>query len=94
MEIGDFIVLEKIEDKRFNGFHPNMIDVGNTEIRGYYLNEIKEGEQLFLYPRKTTTLSYSGKTSPIVKYDKENQLLETANSVYKVHINKEVDWVF
>lgn len=93
MEIGDYIVLEKIKDKRFNGFHPNGIDVGNTEIRGYYLNEIKEGEQLFLYSRKTTSY-YSGKTSPIVKYDKENELLETANSVYKVHINKEVDWVF
>lgn len=45
---GKYIRLTKLEDLKFDGDHPNGINVGNTAIQGICADEPKEGEQLFL----------------------------------------------
>ncbi len=94
MKIGDYIILEKIEDKKFEGFHPNGINVGNNLIRGYYKEPVEIGKQLFLYSKEiifegtTFPSSPTCRTSKVEKLDIENMLLETMNSIYKITIKE------
>ena len=48
--IGKYVVLTKLSDDMFGGFHPNGIDVGSKLIQGYLRDEPTPNKQLFLYP--------------------------------------------
>ncbi len=83
---GKYIKLTKLEDLKFEGFHPNGVNVGNTTIQGICIDEPKIGESLFLH----SGLGYSQCwTSKVVSFDKDEMLLTTKNSIYKIEIHEE-----
>ena len=91
---GKFIILEKLDGK----FRQDL-PVGNTLIRGYCLEEPKVGYQFFLYssaedvkigesviPKEDLLTAW---TSVVREIDLENNIIKTANSVYKIEIRDE-----
>lgn len=83
---GKYIKLTKLEDLKFDGNHPNGINVGNTRIQGRCIEEPKVGEQLILQ----SGISYGTCwTSKVVSFNKDKMILTTENSVYKVDIHEE-----
>ena len=91
---GKFIILEKL-DRKFRQDLP----VGNTLIRGYCLKEPKVGYQFFLYssaedvkigesviPKEDLLTAW---TSVVREIDLENNIIKTANSVYKFEVKDE-----
>lgn len=92
MEIKNkYLVLKKISDDRFNGNHPNGVNVGSTIIQGYPKLGINVGEQLFLFPSLKFTSSPQAWTSVVKSFDKKNMILKTANSTYKIQELNEKD---
>lgn len=83
-----FLVLEKIEDKRYNGAHPNNINVG-YKLKGWCIDEPVVGEALFLYVSKSLQTTPTAWTSKIEKVDVKNMLIETKNSIYKVTFDED-----
>lgn len=96
---GKFVILEKLDGK----FRQDL-PVGNTLIRGYCLEEPKVGYQFFLYSsaedvkiRMNETESYTipkedllcAWTSVVREIDLENNIIKTANSVYKFEVKDE-----
>lgn len=81
------ITLTKIEDKRFEGQHPNGINKGDT-LRGYLLDEIRVGEQVELYIPFASMKNLTGWTSKVVSFDQEKMIIQTLNSTYKIEINE------
>ena len=88
---GKFVILEKLDGK----FRQDL-PVGNTLIRGYCLEEPKVGYQFFLYssaedvkigesviPKEDLLTAW---TSVVREIDLENNIIKTANSVYKFEI--------
>ena len=91
---GKFIILEKLDGK----FRQDL-PVGNTLIRGYCLEEPKVGYQFFLYssaedvkigeeiiPKEDLICAW---TSVVREIDLENNVIKTANSVYKIEVKDE-----
>ena len=91
---GKFIILEKLDGK----FRQDL-PVGNTLIRGYCLKEPKVGYQFFLYssaedvkigesviPKEDLLTAW---TSVVREIDLENNIIKTANSVYKFEVKDE-----
>ena len=91
---GKFIILEKLDGKFRQG-----LPVGNTLIRGYCLKEPKVGYQFFLYssaedvkigesviPKEDLLTAW---TSVVREIDLENNIIKTANSVYKFEVKDE-----
>ncbi len=81
---GKYVKLTKLEDLKFNGFHPNGINVGNTDIQGICVDEPKEGEAFIMQAGFGYGTCW---TSAVVSFDEETMLLTTKNSVYKVEID-------
>lgn len=81
-----YIKLTKLEDLRFDGNYPNGINVGNTSIQGICVDEPKIGEQLFMQAGFGYSTCW---TSKVTKFDEENMLLHTKNSIYKIEIHEE-----
>lgn len=67
---GKYIVLTKIEDLKFNGNHPNNINVGSKEIQGYCHSEPEISEQLTLHYNKVQR-SVCAWTSEIVNTEQD-----------------------
>jgi 2-keto-3-deoxy-galactonokinase len=84
--IGKYLQLKKEEDLVFKGNHPNFINVGNKEIKGFCVKEPVVGEQFYLYPSKKMHFRPSSWTSKVVSVDTENQKITTENSVYSYTI--------
>lgn len=83
---GKYVVLTKLEDLKFDGNHPNGINVGNTAIQGLCSEEPKVGEPFILQYGFGYSTCW---TSPVVSFDKESMILTTENSIYKVEIYEE-----
>ena len=92
--IGKFITLEKLDGK----FRQDL-PIGNKEIRGYCLEEPQVGYQFYLYSsaedvkigeaiisKEDLPCSW---TSVVREIDLENNIIKTANSVYKFEIKDE-----
>jgi len=84
-----YLILTKISDDRFNGNHPNGVNVGSTIIQGYARMGIVEDEQLFLFPSLKFTSSPNAWTSKVVSFDKKTKILKTVNSTYKIKVKKD-----
>lgn len=82
-----FVTLEKLEDLRYNGNHPNGINTG-YKLKGWLLEEPIEGQAVFLFATKSIQSTPSGWTSVIKNVDMENMLLETKNSMYKITVDE------
>lgn len=87
MKEGDYVTLEKVKDLRFKGEHPNGINIGNTDIKGN-VYDLPEIGQPFILGATEVQGHYliTSYTSRVVSWDKEQQLIETKNSVYKYTI--------
>ena len=83
MKIGDYIILKKIKDKVFNGQHPNLINVGSTEIQGIVEKLPVIGEQFQLFDKHRPGVVFSW-TSKVLNWN--NKEIETKNSIYKITI--------
>lgn len=83
---GKYIKLTKLEDLKFDGNHPNGINVGNTNIQGICADEPKVGEPLIM---QAGIIYGTCWTSPVKSFDKESMTLTTENSIYKVEIHEE-----
>ena len=92
---GKFVILEKLSGERYR---PDML-IGDRSIRGYCLEEPKVGYQFYLYssaedvkigdftvPKEDLPCSW---TSVVREIDLENNIIKTANSVYKIEIRDE-----
>ena len=92
---GKFVILEKLSGERYR---PDML-IGDRSIRGYCLEPPKVGYQFFLYssaedvkigesviPKEDLPCSW---TSVVREIDLENNIIKTANSVYKFEIKDE-----
>ena len=92
---GKFVILEKLSGEKYR---VDML-VGDRSIRGYCLEEPKVGYQFFLYssaedvkigesviPKEDLPCSW---TSVVREIDLENNIIKTANSVYKFEIKDE-----
>lgn len=77
--LNKYLTLEKIQDKVFNGSHPNGVFIGD-KLQGFCNSEPKIGEQ-FIFAGGVAW------TSTVEKIDEENNLLYTKNSVYKIYIH-------
>lgn len=91
---GKFVILEKLDGK----FRQDL-PIKNTLIRGYCLEEPKVGYQFFLYssaedvkigesviPKEDLLTAW---TSVVREIDLENNIIKTANSVYKFEVKDE-----
>ena len=87
VEIGSYIILEKIKDKRFNGNHPNFINPGSREIRGLVRILPEVGKQFFLFDGLIED-RFTSWTSVVEKWD--NETIETENSIYKIIFDKKL----
>lgn len=85
MKIGDYIILEKIKDKVFNGQHPNLINVGSTEVQGIVEKLPIVGEQFYLFDKYHPGVVFSW-TSKVLNWN--NKKIETKNSIYKIKLKK------
>jgi len=87
---GKYLILEKLEDKKFNGNHPNFINVGSKEIQGYCVVEPIIDEQFILYSLNTDEPKLGNHrtawTSRVKSFDSDAMILETENSTYKINI--------
>ena len=83
-----YIILEKLEDLKFSGNHPNGINKG-YKLQGWCVDEPIIGEQLFLYVTNDFRTTPSCWASRLVDIDMDNMVLETANSKYKIEINED-----
>lgn len=88
--INKYLILEKQEDLRFEGNHPNGINKG-YKLKGWCVHKPIIGEQLFLYISKSIKTSPSSWTSRLVNIDMENMMLETKNSKYKISIDEGIE---
>ncbi len=89
---GKYVILQKIADNRFNGEHPNGVYVGNI-LEGYALEEIKIGEQLYLYPYDKPKMDNHpcAWTSKVMSYTSMgDHYITTENSTYEVVINGKI----
>lgn len=86
---GKFIVLLKTADNKFKGRHPNGVTVGHV-LEGYALEEIKIGEQLYLYPYDKPKMDNYPQawTSKILSF--KDNIITTENSTYEVVINGKI----
>ena len=97
---GKFVILEKLSGERYR---PDML-VGDRSIIGYCLEPPQVGYQFFLYSsaedvkiRMNETESYTipkedlltAWTSVVREVDLENNIIKTANSVYKIEVKDE-----
>ena len=83
-----YIILEKLEDLKFGGKHPNGVNKG-YKLQGWCIEEPIIGEQLFLYMTNDFRTTPSSWTSRLVDIDMDNMILETANSKYKIEIDED-----
>jgi hypothetical protein len=74
-----YIILEKIKSK-LNWFHPNGVEAGSLEIRGWLSSPITVGEQLVL----TDTLGRPFSWTSTVESFTDTEI-HTKNSIYKIH---------
>ena len=92
---GKYIILEKLSGEKYR---PDML-VGDRSIRGYCLEPPKVGYQFFLFyapkdveigeaviPKEDLPCSW---TSIVKEIDWENNIIKTANSVYKFEIKED-----
>lgn len=84
--IDKYLVLHKISDDKFNGNHPNGINVGSTRIQGICKKEPVIGKSFILID---TILNIPcAYTSAVKSYDKKKGILKTNNSTYKIQVIK------
>lgn len=69
----------KVDDRIFNGSHPNNINEGYTKV-GYLDENLKEGESLYLYNKDGLPLFRTSTIQSIVS----KELIQTKNSYYKI----------
>jgi hypothetical protein len=82
-----YLILTKISDDKFNGNHPNGINIGSTEVQGFNYDGIRLGEKLYLYQwREVPPTAW---TSTVESFNEENMILKTKNSTYKITIKDE-----
>lgn len=92
---GKYVILEKLSGERYR---PDML-VGDRSIQGYCLEELKVGYPFFLYtsptdlkigdaviPKEDLICAW---TSRVDSIDLENNIIKTANSVYKFEFKTE-----
>lgn len=83
---GKYLILTKIKDLRFNGNHPNGINVSNT-LQGYCSTDlILVNSQLFLYPTSDFSTAPTNWTSIVLEVNTDEQTITTKNSVYKFEV--------
>ena len=93
--VGKFVILEKLSGERYRA---DML-VGDRSIRGYVLEEPQVGYPFFLYssaedvkigeaviPKEDLLTAW---TSVVREVDLENNIIKTANSVYKIEVKDE-----
>ena len=83
MKKGDYVKLQKISDDRFDGRHPNFIDVGHT-VYGRVLEDLEVAKRFRLVDVKGDSNCYFY-TSNVLKIIDENTFI-TLNSTYKVSL--------
>ena len=92
---GKFVILEKLSGERYR---PDML-IGDRSIRGYCLEPPQVGYQFYLYssaedvkigeaviPKEDLLTAW---TSVVREIDLENNIIKTANSVYKFEVRDE-----
>jgi hypothetical protein len=80
---GKYLKLGKLSDDKFEGNHPNRINVGYV-LEGFNKFGITEGDQLYLFISLKLDASPQAWTSKVVSFDEKKMILKTANSTYKV----------
>ena len=87
MKKGDYVKLQKISDDRFDGRHPNFIDVGHT-VYGKVLEDLEVGKRFRLVDVKGDSYGYF-RTSSVLEIIDDNNF-KTLNSTYKItNLNKD-----
>ena len=87
MKKGDYVKLQKISDDKFDGDHPNSINVGHT-VYGKVLDDLKIGNNFMLVDVKGDSYGYF-KTSFVLEIVDDNNF-KTLNSTYKItNLNKD-----
>ena len=89
---GKYVILEKLSGERYRA---DML-VGDRSVQGYVLEEPKVGYQFYLYncvkdvevmgaiiPCHDLPIAW---TSVVREIDLENNIIKTANSIYKMEI--------
>jgi hypothetical protein len=84
--IGKYLVLTKMEDRVYEGNHPNKVNIGSSDIQGFLKNDIEIGEQLYLYPTLKFQIAPCAWTSSVESFDIEKMELRTKNSLYTITI--------
>ena len=83
MKKGDYVKLQKVSDDRFDGRHPNFIDVGHT-VYGKVLEDLEVAKSFRLVDVKGDSSGYFY-TSNVLEIINENTFT-TLNSTYKVNL--------
>lgn len=84
---GKYVILEKIEDKVFEGFHPNGINKGH-QLKGFCMDEPIIGQSVFLFITDQFQTTPQAWTSRLEKIDYDNMILETKNSKYSITVDE------
>lgn len=75
--------LTKVEDRVFNGTHPNDINVG-SEVVGSFLGEPQEGYSFCFYNVTGDGMRATSKVVEVIDEEGENKKIVTKNSIYKL----------
>ena len=83
MQKNDYVVLEKIEDRRYGGNHPNGVNIGSREVQGFVVDMPEVGKQFYLYDKMLIVVAW---TSVVESFTDEQ--IVTKNSIYSIEIKK------
>lgn len=78
---GDWVILEKISDDKFNGVHLNGIDKGYIQI-GELMTDINIGERVTVLGKRMHDYLNTSNVIEII----DDNIFKTENSTYKIEI--------
>jgi hypothetical protein len=83
-----YIILTKVADNNPSEVLEGILPIGSTMIQGYLkFDDIFVGSGLYLYPTLEPVSGPDMTTSDVVEFDKDNMILKTINSIYKILVS-------